>query len=140
MKNYSKSFTLIELLVVIAIIGILAGILIVSMSNATNSANDAKRKADLNQIVKSLFIYNASNSTYPVSSTCNIGSNCSSAVNTALGDSVNARDPLGTYYTYYSDGTNFIVNAVLSDSSNYSFNSSTSAYTSNATIPACGTA
>ena len=70
--NNRKSFTLIELLVVIAIIGILAGILIVSMSNATNSANDAKRKADLNQIVKSLLIYNASNPTYPTSSTCNL--------------------------------------------------------------------
>lgn len=41
----SKSFTLIELLVVIAIVGILAGIIIVSMTNATDQATLAKAKA-----------------------------------------------------------------------------------------------
>lgn len=41
----ATAFTLIELLVVIAIIGILSGLIIVTMSGATNSANDAKRKA-----------------------------------------------------------------------------------------------
>jgi len=139
---YKKGFTLIELLVVIAIIGILAGVIIVSMTSATNSADDAKRKADINQIVKSLFIYNTSNPTYPVSSTpCNIGNNCPAAVNTALGSSINARDPKsGSYYTYLSDGNTFIINAVMSDSSTYSFNSSTDKYTSNAVTPICGTA
>jgi prepilin-type N-terminal cleavage/methylation domain-containing protein len=45
MNNISKnSFTLIELLVVIAIIGILAGVIIVSMAGATDSANLAKVK------------------------------------------------------------------------------------------------
>jgi prepilin-type N-terminal cleavage/methylation domain-containing protein len=40
----SQSFTLIELLVVIAIVGILAGIIIVSMSGATDNARLAKAK------------------------------------------------------------------------------------------------
>lgn len=40
----AKSFTLIELLVVIAIVGILAGILILSMTNATDQATIAKAK------------------------------------------------------------------------------------------------
>jgi prepilin-type N-terminal cleavage/methylation domain-containing protein len=45
MHIYSqKSFTLIELLVVIAIVGILAGIIIVSMSGATTNATIAKAK------------------------------------------------------------------------------------------------
>ncbi|MDD5639934.1 MAG: fibrinogen-like YCDxxxxGGGW domain-containing protein [Candidatus Pacebacteria bacterium] len=138
MNKNKKSFTLIELLVVIAIIGILAGILIISMSNATNSANDAKRKADINQIVKSLLVYGTSNSsTYPTSSTCSIGSNCSSAVNTALGNSVNARDPSGTYYTYYSDGTNFIVNSVMSNGEVYKYDSASSSYSSNSFKTSC---
>ena len=43
-KNSIKAFTLIELLVVIAIVGILAGIIIMSMASAVNQATFAKAK------------------------------------------------------------------------------------------------
>jgi prepilin-type N-terminal cleavage/methylation domain-containing protein len=54
-----KAFTLIELLVVIAIIGILAGMVAVNMSGATDSARVAKSKAFSNSIRSSLLMNRA---------------------------------------------------------------------------------
>ena len=59
MKSYKKSkfeyaFTLIELLVVIAIIGILSGLIITTMSGATESARIAKLKVYSNSVRNTL--------------------------------------------------------------------------------------
>jgi prepilin-type N-terminal cleavage/methylation domain-containing protein len=126
----NKAFTLIELLVVIAIIGILAGIIIVSMGNASDSANDARRKADINQISKALAIYrtNHPDVSFPVES-CSIGSSCSTPE--IFGEAISLRDPDGSYYTYDSaDGNDFTVSSELSDGDNYYFESSTGRFVS----------
>ena len=50
MNKKNKGFTLIELLVVIAIIGILSGLIIVSLGDATNQAKEAKINSALDQV------------------------------------------------------------------------------------------
>lgn len=69
MKNISQKngFTLIELLVVISIIGVLATIVLGSLSDARARARDAKRLADIRTIQLALEIYNLDNGIYPPS-------------------------------------------------------------------------
>jgi prepilin-type N-terminal cleavage/methylation domain-containing protein len=50
-KNNSKGFTLIELLVVIAIIGVLAGVILVSLDNGRVKTRNARRNSDIKQLV-----------------------------------------------------------------------------------------
>lgn len=60
----NKGFTLIELLVVIAIIGILAAIVLVSLSGARNSAKDARMQADMAQLRVAATTYNLNYNSY----------------------------------------------------------------------------
>lgn len=62
-------FTLVEVLVVVALIGILAGVLLVSLSGARASARDAQRKADLETIQSALALYKSTCGKYPASLT-----------------------------------------------------------------------
>jgi len=61
----AKGFTLIELLVVIAIIGILASIVMVSLSGAKEKSRDARRQADIKSIQLALSLYYNDNGMYP---------------------------------------------------------------------------
>lgn len=72
MQKCSKNhgFTLIELLVVIAIIGLLLSALLVSFSSVRSKARDAKRIADVQQLMKALELFYNENGAYPVSGNC----------------------------------------------------------------------
>ncbi len=62
----STGFTLVELLVVIAIIGILASIILASLSTARAKGRDAKRISDIKEIQLALELYYDANSNYPM--------------------------------------------------------------------------
>lgn len=56
-----KGFTLIELLVVLAVIGVLAGVILTSISSARSKTRDAKRKRDMTELRTALELYATSN-------------------------------------------------------------------------------
>src|SRR3989344_6926865 len=64
--NPQAGFSLIELLVVIGIIGILAGIVSLSVQSSRQKARDAKRAADIKQLASALEGYFSSNNEYPI--------------------------------------------------------------------------
>jgi type II secretion system protein G len=63
MKN--KGFTLLELLVVLAVIGVLASIVLVSLQSVRGKARDARRQADLRQMLTALELYYDDHLKYP---------------------------------------------------------------------------
>jgi prepilin-type N-terminal cleavage/methylation domain-containing protein len=64
-SHKNRGFTLVELLVVIAIIGILAAVVMTSLNSARVKSRDARRLADVRQIMTSLEIYYSDNGSYP---------------------------------------------------------------------------
>ncbi len=61
----ANGFTLIELLVVISIIGLLSSMVMVALNNARIKARDAKRIADVRQLVSALNLYYQNHNQYP---------------------------------------------------------------------------
>lgn len=66
LREKYKGFTLVELLVVIAIIGLLLGMLVVSIKDIKAKARDSQRVADINSYATSLGLYHGDYNLYPI--------------------------------------------------------------------------
>lgn len=128
-----KGFTLIELLVVITIIGLLSAISVFALVGSRESARDARRKADLEQIRSALEIYKADCNRYP-SSLPSVGSplegnpsaaNCAGSTNTYIQAIPGDPSTSGSYRYCPSSG-------------NQSYTLSTYLEDSTATVTSCG--
>jgi prepilin-type N-terminal cleavage/methylation domain len=64
-RSRNQSFTLIELLIVVAIIGILAALIIVSVTTAAARSRDASRAEQFKEIQNALSEYYIQNGSYP---------------------------------------------------------------------------
>lgn len=121
MKN-SRGFTLIELLVVVAIIGLLASIVVASLSSVQARGRDARRMADVDAIRKALTLYSSDAGTFPIAAattTLAATSSVGSALIAAGSISSIPTDPNGSQYNYvsYSSGSNYNINFCLETSS-----------------------
>jgi type II secretion system protein G len=110
----SRGFTLIELMTVIAIIGVLAGIVVVSLGSAKASSRDAKRIADIKVIQSALSLYYSDNSKYPGYTSVATQSNTLTTVLTPNYLGAVPKDPTGISYKYVGYTSNASGNCVAS--------------------------
>ena len=76
----SKGFTLVELLIVVVIIGILAGVMMLSVGSITDKAEAVKILSDLRAIRSASIMYYVDEGTYPPNVTYNLDLHANDAI------------------------------------------------------------
>jgi prepilin-type N-terminal cleavage/methylation domain-containing protein len=130
-KEKHGGFTLVELLVVIAIIGLLSGMVVISISNVKAKSRDAERVSEINSIATALGLYHNDHNVYPIYDgdvTGEAGDVLSTDLETdgyitnvptdpVNNDSGDCGSLSGYRYYYQSDGTDFYLGYCLETNS-----------------------
>lgn len=117
-----KGFTLVELLIVVAIIGLLTGMVVISIQHVKAKARDSQRVSDINSISTALALYHNDFNAYPIYDGYITGTDFLSTTLESAGtmSSVPA-DPLnsGDYRYYYQsvEGTDYYLEYYLETNS-----------------------
>lgn len=119
-KTNYEGFTLIELLIVIAIIGILASVVLVSLSKARQKARDARKQMEMKSLSMGLRIFYETYGRMPLNYSSGGACEGSSAYNSSMGELVTAgiisavpASPDDSKYCYYNYGPNNSTGAIL---------------------------
>jgi len=103
-KKFFRGFTIIEVIVAVSVIGVLASILVVSVSSYINKSKDSKIKAEISEIIGGAGMYYAENFTingYDIPGSFDLASS-------------------GSDYVFSTNGSDaYVVYAKLSTSDNY---------------------
>lgn len=121
-KLKNRGFTLVELLVVIAIIGLLSGIVAISIKSVKAKSRDAQRVANINSIATSLSMYYNDHNAYPIYDGYIIGSDTLSIALKETGTIATVPiDPSNTgdyrYYYQSTDGEDYYLQYYLETTS-----------------------
>ncbi len=112
--NQKKAFTLIEILIVLAILAILASLMTGNLLNSLKKGRDARRKADLAQIQKTLEMYYEDKKAYPLTAILVFGSSLADSISGKIYMQELPNDPKTTCsYAYISNGTSYQLYAHL---------------------------
>lgn len=138
MVKNKKGFTLIEVLIVVAIIAILSSVVLVGLGPTQRAGRDARRVSDLRQTQNGLELYYNRCGYYPGTTVMSSGS-CTgytsrntwsgmidALTGSSLGISTMPQDPTaGHTYYYASNGSSYVIAAVLEDVNNAAFSNYT---------------
>jgi prepilin-type N-terminal cleavage/methylation domain-containing protein len=117
--KYRKGFTLIEMLIVITIIAVLASMILVGMGGARAKSRDARRIADLHNVMNALELYYSLKGSYlegTYNSVAHWESFAATLTEAGIGVSRIPKDPLNSteyYYRYSGTTTNYVLGAAL---------------------------
>lgn len=138
-RKSKLGFTLIEILIVVAIIAILASVVLIGLGPLQRQGRDARRISDLKQVQTGLELYYNREGQYPPSGVSWDADIIAPLKAADIGVSNVPADPSsGKTYHYWSNGTQYVLGAVLDDANHSAYDQDVDVDATNALTSECG--